>query len=145
MTALEMMCQGTNEGVGAFLARLTEAFDRHSGLSPPARMGETPLSAYESNLKSLFLTRIYPSLSESCCRSCITWKCCTLGDIVQHAEHAEDVERHQGEQKKKKRQERLEDAQLTMYHAMTGSNGQRGGGRGNTDGEIESSGITLCL
>lgn len=61
-------------------------------------------------------------------RSCSTWKSCSLADILQHAEHEEDIQKRQDALKKEKKQEKLDEAQLTMYNAMTsGARGRRRG------------------
>eukprot|EP00064_Thunnus_orientalis_P023019 superscaffoldBa00008308_g23243 len=119
MTTPELMNQGSDEAVGTFLVCLTIAFDCHSSMEHPNAMGGSPLSAYESNLKSLCLSRMHPSLAEACRRSCITWKSCSLADILQHAENEDNIQKRQDTLKKKKKQEKMDEAQLTMYNAMT--------------------------
>ena len=104
-------------------------------------MGRQPLEPYEVHLKEHFLSRLKPGLAQMTKRSCVTWKICSLADILLHAEHAEDELLSTDDQRKQGRQRRLEDAQLTMINICANmpprpfqDQSRRGRGRGGDRG-----------
>lgn len=108
MTVLSsMQC---DETVSEFFARLTEAYDTHSGhVAPEGGLVQGETLPYENHLKDYFLNRVKPEIAETVKTSCIertTW----LKNIVQHAEHTEEVLKR-----------KLYTAQLVMYAALSGS------------------------
>lgn len=74
------------------------------------------------HLKEHFLSRMTPELAQMVKRSCVTWKTCSLADILQHAEHAEDMLDAAQDKEKQSRDKKLEQAQLTMFNAMANMN-----------------------
>lgn len=146
LSAITSMTQGPQESCSSFLARLTTAFDVHSGLTKPDPMSREPLDPYEVHLKEHFLSRMKPELVQMVKKSCVTWKTCPLANILQHAEHAEEELQRREDQKKQNRQKKLEDAQLTMYNACRATprpyrgrpGGVRGRGRGRGRGRFNN-------
>lgn len=117
LSAITTITQGPQETCSTFLARLTSAFDVHSGLTRPDLMGVEPLNPYEVHLKGHFLSRMRPELVQVVKKSCVIWKTCPLSTILQHAEHAEEQLQSEDELKKNYRQKKLEDGQLAMFNA----------------------------
>ncbi|XP_056281930.1 uncharacterized protein LOC130201189 [Pseudoliparis swirei] len=145
LSYITSLSQGPQETCSSFLARLTGAFDTHSGLNRPNPMGAQPLTPYEVHLKEHFLSRMRPELVHMVRKACVTWKTCPLADILQHAEHAEDGVQRRDDQKKEGRQRKLEEAQLAMFNtraepAQETTRGRFGGGRGQTRGHTRGQG-----
>ncbi|XP_077953554.1 uncharacterized protein LOC144390929 [Gasterosteus aculeatus] len=128
LSTITSMIQGPQETCSSFLARLTTAFDTHSGLNRPDPMGAQPLMPYEVHLKEHFISRMRPELKRMVKRSCATGKTCALTDILQHAEHAED-ELHKKEDKLKGF-EKAQYAMFTCLQCQHFAQGQHGRGRG---------------
>lgn len=142
LSAITTITQRPQETCSAYLARLTTAFDIHSGLDRPDPMGVEPLEPYEVHLKEHFLGRMRAEIVKLVKNSCVTWKTCPLSVILQHAEHAEEQLQNKDEQKKHDRQKKLEDGQLAMFNACRPTqsrfrgrpDGTRGRGRGRRGG-----------
>ncbi|KAM8900311.1 uncharacterized protein AB9W97_010289 [Spinachia spinachia] len=157
LSTITSIIQGPQETCSSFLSHLTTAFDTHSGLSRFDPLGAQPLTPYEVHLKEHFISRMRPELAQMVKRSCVTWKTCTLADILQHAEHAEEESHRRDEQQNDSRKKRVEEGQFAMFNTLAGPNhkyaqGQRrrpqghrrGRGRGRSDQDNRGGDQELC-
>lgn len=110
--------QKEDEDVADFKHRLTECFDAHSGLTPPANP-EGPITPYESHLKSMFLQGLLPHIRRGVEDTCIGLDDARLAEVERHASHAE--KQHQAEKTKVKKSKDSEThkTQLALLQAVT--------------------------
>ncbi|XP_030000120.1 uncharacterized protein LOC115426259 [Sphaeramia orbicularis] len=72
--------QKDNEDPDEYLTRLTEIFNSHSGLQPPAELGNT-LGAWENHLCNCFLNGLKPDISSAVKSTCIGWSDARLSEL----------------------------------------------------------------